>query len=181
MKTKFWIVLFAVFLTACQASMDEQLERAEVCITPPETFAYSIFPHDDLIQIEKTLPPDPWQLVAPIKSDFEFGHVYGIRVQEDHQEIWIGFLYYYKFLTYDPASKEWGEVEIGLGDRIQIEELFFTQDGSVYAVPYMMDRDKSSEMSVLSKYNEETKTFEFIEYCKKYRLPLTRMNTKLRK
>ncbi len=181
-KVTYILIISVLFLSACSSKFaDENVpsslkkdsdstaliasedDFSNICITPSETFAYSVFPHDDLIQIEKTLPPDPWQLVAPIMSDFEFGNVYGIRSQKDHQEIWIGFLYYDKFLTYEPASKEWGEVEIGLGDQIQIEELFFTQDGSVYAVPYMRDRDKSSEMSVLSKYNEETKTFEFIE------------------
>jgi hypothetical protein len=162
MKMKLWIVLFAIFLTACQASMGKQLESAEVCISPPETFAYSLNPQDDYIQFPDTSAFLPGQLVSTIESDFEFADIFGIRIQGNHQEIWLGARQR-KFLIYDPNLEEWDEALFGLGNRIWIEKLFFTPDGTVFGVPDLTEHDKPSGFSVLSKYNEESKTFEFVK------------------
>ena len=163
MKTKLWIVLVAVFLTACQASMDKKLDRAEVCITPPETFAYSLNAHQDYINFQDTSSICPGQFVTTIEGDFDFVEISGIRIQDDQQEIWFRVRDNRKFLIYDPNSQEWDEASFGLSDRMQIEELFFLPDGKVFGLPNFADIYETGEVFALSRYNEATKTFEYVE------------------
>lgn len=183
-------MLFLLFLPACSSrviyknanssemdevssisSVPETNHFTDTCISPPETFAYSISPQEDPIQSQATVPSIPGQLVATVESGFEYAEVFGIRIQNNHQEIWLradqkeGSLR--RFLIYNPSSKKWDTVSAEIGNRIQIEKLFFTEDGAVYGIPDLNRQDETNEFSVLSKHNEETKTFEFVKPLQK--------------
>ena len=176
---KLFLLLFLICVLACSPGgiqKDNRFDETSIslivpeeersinnCISPPKTFAYSLSPLEDPVIVQTTLPLEPWELVTIVESDFSFVEISGVRIQDEHQEIWLVSGGEQKFYIYDPVLDDWDEVSFGLGELIQIEKLFFLPDETVFGVPDLSKYNERSEISVLSKYNEETKSFEFVQ------------------
>lgn len=180
-KRKSILLLLVIYLSACSPTVlqepdklikfDETLPSSHVseteslvenCISPPETFAYSTVPQDASSHFEEILPLAPWQLITTIEEDYDHVEISGIRIYSKYQEIWFKVRQHRKFLIFTPNLQEWDEVQFGLGNRMHIEELFFLSNGSVFGVPNIGDIYETEEIFVLSKYNEDTSSFEYI-------------------
>lgn len=189
MKKRIYFVTLLIFMclaTACgkktSSSQFETNPKANLkdmeCYKPFEEFAW-IFPDiaDLYAPREDLLPTEPWQIEAVYPDEWRGEHNLGIevmfsRVVNDELEIWLARPDRYlkedikSVLIYYPATKEWVSVaDVVKGTDVFIGELFLTSDGTIWGrnVWERSDNQTESRGPIISKFNEKTMQFEFVQ------------------
>jgi hypothetical protein len=96
------------------------------------------------------------------------------RFIDGHQEIWItgqawveNFMSEYIILVYSPTSQEWKFIPAVFGDTgLRVANLYVGSDGAIWGqvIQETVTNDPDLEsFPVLSKFNETTERFEFVE------------------
>lgn len=178
----FLTMLVAILvLSACGsiASGDLQSSGSSVvdgCIAPPEMFAYSVQPDPNKPQSPATepmtLPPSPWQeqtSLPQIASDLTARSING------HTEIWVTRNPYnpsgpeiHEFMVYYPENSTWETISAAVGnDGGYVGKLFEGEEGDLWGQNFgdihqsPTGQENVVGQSILSKYNDQTKQFEF--------------------
>jgi hypothetical protein len=182
---------------------EDQLEVVDGCIQPYETFAYKSNPdptkpwpgHTDIVGLNT-----PWNIETVIDTEtfadelpWSRSQVLGVRSVNRKSEIWIENRYYDNLSTtfhqtlsiYQPTTKQWELIDVDFGvdamDYSYISDLFFGLDGSIWgAIKSISITDENNSISILSKFNEKEKRFEFdpnVRVIPRYSNPLNYSRT----
>ena len=150
------------------------------CIASFQVFAYQGPIHRSH---EWILPLPPWQFEAAIPMESFDGHVFRLntalsRSINGYQEIWLrGYIDRdsrpfnsedeYFSMVYRPDTQEWEIIPGNVEDtKFLVGDLWATSDGTLWATTEWNPPPIGQEVRnvpVLSRFNEETRRFEFVE------------------
>lgn len=144
------------------------------CISPTDTFSYSIVPSGDDRNKLAVLPSNPWQVDQPLEDIMDttrYSSILTTRFYNSNIEIWMtGFPVsgitngdqHNQLFIYRPGDKTWKSISAKIeGTDLYVTNLFVTQDGAVWGQVAPSGYDDTKVDFVLSKYNEKTELFEF--------------------
>ncbi len=154
--------------------IEEPILLSQKCYDSFEEFAYGL---PETYSHEPLLPTDPWQIDATFPDELmgEY-HVLGLGIEvmfarsvNGNQEIWLGRPRRHlkgdikSVLIYQPALQEWQYVSDTIeGTDVFISGIFLTNDGTIWGInTWRGDNTSPNKGPVLSKFNEETRQFEF--------------------
>lgn len=153
------------------------------CIKSFDQFAYTFWNlRDEFGDVQLILPPSPWEIVDAIPYQQIEGYypprnvnVILARSIAGVQEIWIAQRQSSRsepagknlFVIYQPISQSWEVVSENIENtEFYVKNLFVTNDGSVWGSTAGKYREGQKvpeyKVPVLSKYNENTRQFEFM-------------------
>ena len=167
-------------LLPSQNTMDDVAE----CIDPIADFMYYVRDKESKIPGVNYvyLPQKPWSEISlsqiPVIKEDEYivkQDIAGFRVYNGKEEIWIKNIIanssnsnIIRYIVYFPKTEQWQEVSGMVGKNIDLAAslLFIAEDGSIWAQNKWLNGQKNTFLAdtlpILSKYNEKTNTFDFI-------------------
>ena len=171
---------FTMLSSSCASGSVIQVHPME-CIKSFHEFAYSGLEPNLDGEVNKILPSPPWQIEAKIPLQKTEGYwvfetqVVASRSVGGKVEIWLvedliptdesSQLNTNIFLIYQPKSQSWEAVSADIGDSgLLAGDIFVTSDGSVWSKTVwdtIHERTVLEKVPVLSKFNENTRRFEF--------------------
>jgi hypothetical protein len=144
------------------------------CVKSFHEFAYE--GPSDRDNFTPVLPLPPWQKESPIVSLEDQGisafNVEISRVINDQEEIWLVKYYPHIYenpvvVVYNTATQQWEVISAQVGDtELLVQHLFAAGDGTVWGeTRWDWDKDYPGidQIPALSKFNEQTRRFEFAE------------------
>lgn len=184
MRNKSLIIITILFVQLVLVSCSSQsaadfpvpIAQTENCIDSFGIFAYTI---PDLHGSDQgvVLPSSPWEVETSLPKELSMGWtaVEISRYIDDHIEIWIRKSPYtsyfsesdvdpYFFMIYRPDMHEWKRISAQVkGSNVFVDHLYLGADGIIWGRNvWARDADIVGQ-AVLSRYNEKTERFEFVQ------------------
>ena len=151
---------------------DNKIKLSEMeCYKSFEEFAY-VLPEELPRERELLLPTAPWVVESELPDDFtqNFGiDVAFSRISNGHPEIWLVRRYAYEdipgIFIYRPLISDWQFISGVVEDTdIFVSEIYQANDGTIWGKNDWEWRNENPVSgSILSKFNEGTKKFEFAQ------------------
>lgn len=169
---------FTMLSSSCASGSVIQVHPME-CIKSFHEFAYSGLEPSLDGEVKKIPPSPPWQIETTVPIHHVEGYVISsvdteiTRSIGRRQEIWIaetlfetaGYNNKNVFVVYQPKSQKREFVLADIGDSgFFVENLFVTNDGSIWGKTVwdtIHGQPDLEKVPVLSKFNENTRRFEF--------------------
>lgn len=176
MKIKILAALGLLFLiTSCQTIPEQIPENIDECIPPLESFAYSVSITHAIVpgSSEMQIPPN-WEFVLEIPDKIFLDFT---RENHNRVELWFyeyqysnpteGFEqnFFKQFHIYDVETKNMDTIPAEIEKSgIFVDELFLANNSVWGTIDFESVADQTDfSHPILSKYNENTKHFEFVE------------------
>lgn len=166
MKQQIILITFltVISLTGCNNNMVLSQSEPDKCIPPLESFVYSAYPDPE--EEREQIPPN-WKIEREINNTLLMSRkidreveLWFVDAPKPNQSFWV----------YKPDSKqEWrvsGEIE---NSGIFVNEIYADSNGAVWGLTnyeFIEENEDNQKVPLLSKLNEDTLTFEFIDETK---------------
>jgi len=171
------LLVLLILVSAC-SKQSPGFAQTDQCYKTFDEFAY-VLPEKGVFQ-EKILPLEPWKVEATLPEYPEkpwSEYVMATRDTESYSEVWVSrFSWgddpadsaFYEFVVFRTDTKEWRTVSAEVENSgVFVQELFVTKDGDLWGKNggrSIIDRSPIAlESSILSKYNQEIESFEFVD------------------
>ena len=174
-------LIFVMLTNSCASpvnnsnvSIDQIINSPTTCYKEFPQFAYEVI--DSGFPVESLAPADPWQVEADlsdklIENDLGFSgiDVMFARSVNGSSEIWLARPTKHQkedvssVVVYQMISKEWRFIpDVIAGTDVFVSDIFLTSDGSIWGRnTWGWEKISPSSGPVLSKFNENTRQFEF--------------------
>lgn len=184
-KIKFikYCLIMTILFSGCN-SFAEYTPCFDTCLGSFNQFAYEASEKRTQLELDalkewEEKPTQPWQMeiaLPKIQTDRTIlSEVSGSRFHHEKQEIWIkrstaGRIFdddketFVRYAIYYPATGEWDSVSAEIRDgEVIADNLYITSDGSVWASNSWNPIIEKINVPILSRFNEESSRFEFVE------------------